>query len=436
MSKTSEIPPPSQFALLGERRFAALFWVQSLGAFNDQVFKTGFITLLTFRLADEMGLNVSTHNLFTAALFIIPFALFAPTAGQISDGMDKGRMMRWVKAAEIMLMFFAAIAFHLQSLGLLYLLLFLMGAQSAVFAPIKYGVLPQYLRENELVGGNGLIQGATFLAILLGQIAGAKLVLTDAGVTLVSVAVISIAIIGFIASQFAPAAPPLGPAPKVDWVFPRAMWGVVSDGRKNRRAFAAILGIAWFWFTGAVFLALLPAFVKEGLHGDENVFILLLATFSIGVGVGAVLCARIFGTAPRVRMAAWGAGGIAICSALLWLAVRMYSDGIEREAALTGIGAFLGDGSAWLILVCFGLLAGCAGLYLTPLNVVLQLAAPPNARGRFVACSNTITALAMAISSAVAGVLVAAGASQVDVFALVGGSGVLAALWAWRWRAD
>ena len=428
-----EIPAPPTGTLMGQRRFAALFWVQSLGAFNDQVFKTGLLTLLTFRLADDLGLNASLHNTIGAALFILPFALFAPTAGQIADGMDKARMMRFVKGCEIVLMVLAALAYQVQSLGFLYLLLFLMGAQSAMFAPIKYGILPQYLRENELISGNGLIQGATFLAILVGQIAGAKLILTEAGVTIIGVVVIGVAILGFIASLFAPSAPPLGGATKVDWFFPRAMWKIIAAGRKVPKAFEAVMAIAWFWFTGATFLALLPPYAKEALRGDENVFILLLATFSVGVAIGAVLCGRIFGSKARIRTSAWGAGGIALFSVLLWYFTGVYDRATGGgEAGLTGVAVFLSQPSAWAVLICFALLAACAGLYLTPVNVVLQVESPPNERGRFIACSNVVDAIAMTASAALAAALTTAGLSQVDIFALVGVTGVAAAIWAAR----
>ncbi len=428
------MPPSSPFTLMKERRFAPLFWVQSFGAFNDQVFKTGLLTLLTFKLADELGLNASLHNTIGAALFILPFALFAPTAGQIADGIDKAKMMRFVKACEIILMILAAIAYQVQNLSFLYVLLFLMGAQSAIFAPIKYGILPQYLRENELIAANGLVQGATFLAILIGQIAGAKLILTDVGVTIIGVVVIGIAVIGFIASLFAPPAPPLGTPPKVDWFFPRAMWDVISAGRKVPKAFEAVLAIAWFWFTGATFLTLLPPYAKETLRGDEDVFILLLATFSVGVAVGAVLCGKIFGSGARIRTSAWGAGGIALFSILLFLASGIYSGTTDsvRQTDLISIGTFLSEPSAWAVLICFALLAACAGLYLTPVNVVLQVEAPPDERGRFIACSNTIDAIAMTFSAVLAAVLTMAGMSQPTIFALVGATGVFAAIWARR----
>jgi len=418
--------------LLTARRFAPLFWVQALGAFNDQVFKTGFLVLLTYRLAAEMGLNASLHNTIAGALFIIPFALVAPTAGMVADGVDKAKMMRVIKGLEIVLMILGAIAFHVQSLALLYGLLFLMGAQSALFAPIKYGVLPQYLRPQELARGNGMIQAATFLAILLGQIVGAKLVLTSFGVTAISTGVIAVAILGFIASLFAPPAPPPGVPPRVDWLLPRAMWSVVREGRKVPAAFRAILGSAWFWFTGAVFLALLPPYALEGLHGTDGVFILLLSTFSVGVAIGALLCARIFGETPSVPMAAWGAGGIGLASVALWPATAFWRAGVDFAGPLTGFGAFMGDPRAWPIIACFAVLAGCSGLYLTPMNIVLQREAPADARGRFVACSNTVDALAMAGSAVLVALMLGAGMRQWDIYALLGSGGFLAAIWAAR----
>ncbi len=421
-----------QTALLNTRRFAPLFWVQGLGAFNDQVFKTGFLVLLTYRLAAEMGLNASLHNTMAGALFIIPFALIAPTAGMVADGVDKAKMMRVIKALEIALMLVGAVAFHAQNLTLLYTLLFLMGAQSALFAPIKYSVLPQYLGPQELARGNGLIQAATFLAILLGQIMGAKLVLTPYGVTAISAGVIGVAVLGFIASLFAPSAPPMGTPPKVDWVLPRAMWRVVHEGRKVPGAFKAILGIAWFWFTGAAFLALLPPYALEGLHGSDGVFVLLLSTFSVGVAVGALLCARLFGDRPAVPMAAWGAGGIALASVALWPATAFWRAQADVSGPLYSAGAFVADPHAWPILLCFAVLAACSGLYVTPLNVVLQIEAPAEARGRFVACSNTVDALAMACSALLAALLVGVGLRQWDVYGLIGSTGFVAALWAMR----
>ena len=426
----------SPVALLRERRFTPLFLVQFLGAFNDQVFKTGFVSLLTYRLADEMGLNAGFHNTLAAALFIIPFALFAPTAGQIADGMDKARMMRWVKGAEIGLMTLGAIAFQVQNLGLLYALLFLMGAQSAVFSPIKYGVLPQYLRPHELIAGNGLIQGATFLAILMGQIVGLNLILSHNGALVIAAAVICVSILGFVASLYAPPAPPPGAGPKPDFLFPRAVWNVVRESRQSRAAFRAILGVGWFWFVGALFMALLLPFAKEGLHADQGVSTLLLATFSLGVAAGSVLCARLYSGGPRMGAAPWGAVGIAVFSIGLYLSAEGYRAAAPAPEGLIGVSAFLARDWSWSALACFAGLAACAGVYLTPLNALMQAEAPPEARGRIVACSNVIDSALMASSSLVGMALIAAGLSAHAIMALIGASGFFAALWAARYAPE
>ncbi|MEO1472246.1 MAG: MFS transporter, partial [Pseudomonadota bacterium] len=189
-------PPPNQFALLKTRRFLPLFLVQFLGAFNDQVYQKAFVALVTYRLADQVGIDIALLGVIASGLFILPFAIITPTAGQIADRVDKARMMKWVKGWEIVVMCLAVIGYHTQNIYFLYFVLFLMGAQSAVFAPIKYSVLPQYLTRRELVGGNGLVQGSTFLAILIGTILGNELILTEYGVQVVSTVVVGVAIAG------------------------------------------------------------------------------------------------------------------------------------------------------------------------------------------------------------------------------------------------
>lgn len=423
----AEAPPVRQLALLGQRRFWPLFWVQFLGALNDHVFKNAFMALLTWRLADRLGLNLDLHVLFAGALYILPFALVAGTAGQIADGVDKARMMRAVKATEIGLMAAAAVAFHLQSLWLLYLLLFLMGAQSAVFAPIKYAVLPSLLPRRELMAGNGLVQSATFLAIVLGQILGIKVALAPGGVGAVSGAVIALATLGFLASLYAPPMPPAGPAPKPDWTLVRAMVGVVRDCRRHPTPFFAILAIVWFWFAGATFLTLILPIAKETLHASEDAALALLFAFVAGLAAGAALTN--LATRGRISLALppVGALGIAAGSALFWLAASGYGAGLDRAGPLLGLDAFLARPDAWGVMGAAFLMAVFAGLYVVPLNAIYTLSAPEAERGRFVACSNILDAGAMVAASVFAMALLTAGLSREAVFAVVGLTGVFAA---------
>ena len=385
------------------------------------------MALLTRRLAERMDLDIDVHVLFAGALYILPFALFAAVAGQIADAVDKAVMMRWVKGAEVVLMALAALAFQLENLWLLYLLLFLMGAQSAFFAPIKYAVLPQYLKRRELMAGAGLVQSATFLAIILGQILGLKVALLDGGATLVGAAVVSVALLGWAASFMAPPAPRQGRPPEIDVTVVRAIRDVVRDCARRRRPFFAILCISWFWFAGATFLTLILPIAKETLHASEDAALVLLSAFVAGLALGAALTNR--ATRGRIGLALppVGAVGIAAGAALFWLATTAYGTGLDRAGPLLDAGGFLARGDAWAVLGAAGLLATFCGLYVAPLNAVYIDAAPADERGRFVACSNITDSAAMVTSSLFAMVLLALGLAREEVFAVVGLTGLIAA---------
>jgi len=409
-------PAANQFALLGTRRFLPLFLVQFFGAFNDQVYQKAFVALVTYRLADKVGMDVALLGVIASGLFILPFAIITPTAGQIADRVDKARMMRVVKAWEIVVMALAVIGYHTQNIYFLYFVLFLMGAQSAMFAPIKYSVLPQYLHRSELVGGNGLVQGFTFLAIIFGTILGNELILTESGVLIVSVTVVSIAVVGFIASLYAPSAPPPRYAKPVDWLFPRAIWNLVKMCRRRRPAFLTIIAISWFWFLGATFLSLLPAYAKEELGVDETVLTVLLAGFSIGVAIGAIASEGLSHGRVGPALPPVGAIGLAVMAVELWLATPPSpapgTPLMDRET-------FFASVTGWRILVDFVLLAAFAGMYVTPLNAILQTVSPDNRRAQFIACSNVIDASLMVLSAAVVFVLIALGVPVAEVLVLV-----------------
>ena len=407
-------PAANQFALLGRRRFLPVFLVQFLGAFNDQVYQKAFVALVTYRLADQVGIPVAQLGVIASALFILPFAIVTPTAGQIADRMDKAVMMRWIKAWEIVVMSLAVVGYYTQDIVFLYFVLFLMGAQSAMFAPIKYSVLPHYLARPELVGGNGLVQGSTFLAIIFGTILGNELILTENGVAVVSATVMAVAAAGFVASLFALPVPPVGRAQPVDWLFPRAIWHLIAMVRRNRRAFLTIMAIAWFWFLGATFLSLLPAYAKEELGVDEGVLTVLLAGFSIGVALGALASERLSRGRIGPGLAPVGALGLSVMAVELWLAtpVRASPELMDRAAFFSGL-------AGWRILIDFVLLAAFAGLYVTPLNALLQVVSPRRKRASYIACSNVVDASLMVVSAVVVAILIALGIPVTEVLVLV-----------------
>ncbi len=419
-------PRPNQFALLGTRRFLPLFLVQFLGAFNDQVYQKAFVALVTYRLAERVGADVAMLGVIASALFILPFALVTPTAGQIADRVDKARMIRWVKAWEVVVMGLAVIGYHLESIHFLYFVLFLMGAQSAVFAPIKYAVLPEYLAPRELLGGNGLVQGSTFVAILAGTILGNELILTEHGLTAVSIIVVGVAVAGFLASLFTPPVPPRGAAQPVDWVFPRAIWHLVRLVAAHEAAFRAILLIAWFWFLGATFLSLLPAYTRNALGADEGVLTVLLTAFSVGVALGALAVERLGRGQVSLHLAPVGALGMALMAAELWLATPARP--LAEAPALIDRVGFFASATGWRITVDFVALAAFAGIYVTPLNAVLQAEAPEQRRARYIAASNVIDAGLIVLSAAISGLMLAAGLATPEILALLTLSGLPVAL--------
>ncbi|MEM7744734.1 MAG: MFS transporter [Pseudomonadota bacterium] len=429
-------PAPNQFALLGTRRFLPLFIVQFLGAFNDQVYQKAFVALVTYRLADEVGIPVAQLGVIASALFILPFAIITPSAGQLADRYDKAVLMRWIKAWEIVVMGLAVIGYYTQNIYFLYFVLFLMGAQSAMFAPIKYSVLPQYLAPKELMGGNGLVQGFTFLAIIFGTILGNELILREAGevidlliisvtlpmdgVAIISTSVVAIAIVGFIAALFTPPAKPvLVNPPPVDWVFPRAIYALYAMCRQNKPAIRAILAISWFWFLGATFLSLLPAYAKEDLGVDESVLTVLLAGFSIGVAVGAVASEGLSRGRVDVNLPPIGALGLAVMAIELYMATPSLPFPPAPGADLADRAIFLDNAVGWRILIDFVVLAAFAGMYVTPLNAVLQAEAPDDQRASYIACSNVTDASFMVISAAIVAILVTFGVGTTEVLVIV-----------------
>ena len=415
-------PQPNQFALLKTRRFLPLFLVLFLGALNDQVFKNAYIALVTFAIAVNgvvaifgTEMSIDALSLIANILFILPFALISPTAGQITDNVDKRSMIRFVKISEVAIMGLAVICFFQQQIELLLLVLFLLGAQSAIFAPVKYGVMPQYLSRQELLGGNGLAQAATFIAIIFGTILGTQVILMDGGIWAVSVVVLAVAAMGLFAAYAAPSAPPVGPRQAVDWVLPRAMVKLVWECRTRRVPFTAILFIGWFWFVGVTFMSLLAAFVEGVIGGNNDVLTALLTCFSLGVAIGALLSERIARGGSGLDKTPYAALGIGTLSVLLWFVTPRGADGVE-----IGIGELLGSTGGIALFVTFVGLAICSGVYITPMNTLLQRSAPPAQRARFIACSNVVDSLSMVVSSVFGLILNLMGLVSIDIFVVVG----------------
>ena len=402
-----------QFHLLVRRRFLPLFVTQSLGALNDNVFKNALVILVTYRIAERAGLNSQIMATLAAGLFILPFFLFSATAGQIADRFEKSRLIALIKACEIAFMAMAAIGFLAENTYFLLGVLFLMGVHSTFFGPLKYSILPAHLAENELLGGNGLIEAGTFLAILVGTIAGGLLILNDGGVILVSAAMVAVALAGFMSSLFIPRAPAAAPDLRIGVNILRETWNIMAYTAERRDVFLSMLGISWFWLVGATFLSQFPTFAKDTLRADEQVVTLFLATFSVGIGVGSLLCNRLLKSEISAKYVPFGALGMAVFSIDLYFASL---NGEPAPGTLLGVVSFLSGLTGWRISADLMLIAVCGGLYIVPLYAILQTRTEAAHRSRVIAGNNVLNALFMVIAAAATTAMLVFGFSVPDVF--------------------
>jgi len=405
----------NQFALLRQRRFAPFFWTQFAGAANDNLFKFAFTVMVTYQL--QLGwLPPALAGLVIGALFILPFVLFSATAGQLSDKYDKARLMRLTKDLEIAIMLLAAWAFVMGQVAVLLVCIFLMGLQSTLFGPVKYAYLPAVLNERELTGGNGMVEMGTFVAILLGNVAGGLVVaMPEVGHQNVAIACVALAIVGRVTAARIPRVPASDPGLSINWNPFSETWRNLKLAYGNIVVFRSLLGISWMWFFGAVFLAQFPSFSKEVLHGDEHVASFLLVVFSVGIGTGSLLCELLSRRHVEIGLVPLGAIGMSVFAIDLYFASRSLP-GAERM----GLGAFLAQPAHWRVMADLLLLSLFAGLYSVPMYALIQLRSPATHRARIIAANNILNALFMVVSAVLAGALLALGLSIPQVFLAVG----------------
>ena len=406
---------PNQFALLGQRRFAPFFWTQFSGAANDNLFKFAFTVMVTYQL-QVSWMPPAMAGLAIGALFILPFLLFSATSGQLTDKYDKTRMIRFVKNLEIAIMVLAAWGFWNDSVAVLLACTFLMGLHSTLFGPVKFAYLPQVLNERELTGGNGMVEMGTFVAILLGNVAGGVIVgIPDVGRRDVAIACVLLALAGRAIAQFIPPAPATDPGLKINWNPVSETWRNLKLAYGNLVVFRSLLGISWMWFFGAVFLSQFPSFAKEVLHGNEQVASLLLVVFSIGIGTGSLLCEVLSRRHVEIGLVPLGAIGMSVFAVDLYFASR----GLPPAASLT-LSQFVGVSAHWRVLADLALLSLFAGLYSVPMYALIQLRSQPTHRARIIAANNILNALFMIASSVIAGLLLKLEFTIPQIFLLVG----------------
>jgi 1-acyl-sn-glycerol-3-phosphate acyltransferase len=406
---------PNQFALLKQRRFAPFFWTQFAGAANDNLFKFAFTVMVTYQLSVGW-LPPALAGLVIGALFILPFVLFSATSGQLSDKYNKTRLMRFTKDLEIAIMLIAAWGFIMGQVAVLLGCIFLMGLQSTIFGPVKYAYLPEVLKERELTGGNGMIEMGTFVAILLGNVVGGLVVaMPEVGHQNVAIACVAVAIVGRLTAARIPMVPAADPTLRINWNPFTETWRNLQLAHGNIVVYRSLLGISWMWFFGAVFLSQFPSFAKEVLHGNEQVASFLLVVFSIGIGTGSLLCELLSRRHVEIGLVPLGAIGMSVFAIDLYFASR----GLP-EAELMGLSAFLAQPAHWRIMADLLLLSLFAGLYSVPMYALIQLRSPATHRARIIAANNILNAIFMVVSSVLAGLLLALGATIPQIFLAVG----------------
>ena len=405
----------SQFRLLFERRFAPFFGVQFLGALNDNVFKQGLVILLAYQTLSFTTLQTDVLQNLAQALFVLPFFIFSATAGQLADKHEKSRLISITVLIELCVMVLGAIGLFLRSLELLLAALFLSGTQSALFGPVKYAILPQHLREEELIGGNALVETGTSIAILAGLVLGGWIV-AQPGWGIAGVAAVTIAISGaaLALSRRIPLAPAPDPRLRINWNPVTETWRNLRFLGTHRTVFLSVLGISWFWFYGAALVTQFPNLSRNVLAGNEHVVTLLLVVFSIGIGAGSLLCERLSGHKIELGLVPFGSIGLTIFAADLYWGLSSYVAG-----APVGLREFALSPGHWRILADLALIGVFGGFYIVPLYALIQTRSDKTHRSRVIAGNNILNALFMVAAAVLAIALFKAGLTIPQLFLVV-----------------
>jgi 1-acyl-sn-glycerol-3-phosphate acyltransferase len=398
----------NEFTLMKERRFLPFFITQFLGAFNDNVLKNALIILIAFQAAASDPAHANLLINLCAGLFVLPFFLFSATAGQLSDKYEKSRYIRWVKLLEIVIMVGAATGFVFDNVPLLMAMLFMMGFHSTLFGPVKYSILPQHLKPEELVGGNAWIEMGTNMAILLGTMFGGILIAQQGGHLWVAIAVLVIAVLGFFSSLAIPQAAPAAPDLKINWNPVTETWRMLQFAHQNFTVFQSVLGISWFWFLGSVYLSQLPNFTKLFLGGGEHVVTLLLTLFAVGIGIGSLLCERLSGRTVELGLVPFGSIGLTLFGIDLFFATPSLS---AAGGELLGMWAFLAQPGSWRVAFDIVLIGVFGGIYIVPLYALVQQRSEPSHLSRVIAGNNILNAIFMVAAALIAVVLLDRGLS-------------------------
>ncbi|GAA3948995.1 MFS transporter [Allohahella marinimesophila] len=412
----------SPLALMRSRQFLPFFLTQALGAFNDNVFKNALLLLLTFSAGSSLGMDINVVVNLAAGLFILPFFLVSPMAGQIADKYEKSAIIRWVKLGEVVIMSLAAVALILDAYLALLLLLLAMGTQSAFFGPVKYAIMPQHLNDRDLVGGNALVELGTFLAILAGTILAGVLSPLSAASTWIAITVVVLAVAGYIASRGIPEAAASNPGLNIDWNPFTQLANIWRQTRRNPAVFQSILAISWFWFLGASYLTQFPNFTKDVLSSGAGVVTLLLAVFSVGIAVGSLLCERLSRGRVELGIVPIGAFGLTVFGADLYFAALALQTTLAEAAdpeLLNTVASLWRSAGSGRLLADLGLIGLSGGLFIVPLYALIQQRSAPAQRAQVIAANNVLNALFMVVSAVFAIICLSIFALSIPAYFLI-----------------
>jgi acyl-[acyl-carrier-protein]-phospholipid O-acyltransferase/long-chain-fatty-acid--[acyl-carrier-protein] ligase len=421
----------SQFQLLTSRKFLPLFITQFFGAFNDNIFKSAFVVLIAFKLITSVDHAQMLINI-AGGVFILPFFLFSATAGQLADKFDRTKIIHIIKFLEIIFMLIAALGFYLENIFLLMLTLFLMGTHSAFFGLIKYSALPDLVQPSELLGGNGLIEASTFIAILAGTILGTLLGVTTQGALWACGVAIVAALIGFVSSLFISKLPLADASLKINWNFIIQTGRLLGDTKKDPFVFDVILAISWFWFVGFIFITQFPVYTKSVLQGNEHIVTLFLVMFSVGIALGSLLCNRLLKGEVHLKYVPIGIWGMSLFALdFCWASHGVLA---HPSAVLMALSDFLSTFSGVRITLDLLLLSVCGGFYAVPLYAAMQMKSAAAVRSQVIACNNIMGAIFMVSAALFTMGLVMVGLTTVQLFALVAVANVGVGFFVWRNR--
>lgn len=421
------------FRLLARRNFLPLFVTQFLNAFNDNLYKTAMVMLVTYVIYQDPT-REAVFNAVAGGVFILPFFLFSALSGQLADWRDKAGIIRIVKSAEIGIMCVGGLGLVTHNIPLMLVALFAMGVHSTFFGPIKYAILPQHLQPDEVLPGTGLVEATTYIAILLGTIVGGALqgVINDGGLPSWTMAalVLVLALIGRVTGGMVPPAPPEVPNQLIDLHVIRSSIRLVSATMHIRHLFLAIISISFFWAMGAILAAQFPPLVKNVLGADEGVATLMLAVFSVGVAIGSIAINRMLSGKVSARFSPPAALVMGLFILDLYWSVTRWPD--QTPGQLLSLSEFIRIGLAdRLTFDLFGV-AVAGGIFVVPLYAFLTTTVPKAETARTVAANNIVNSGAMVIAALLLAVLLYFGVSVANTLLMVAVASIGAAWLAWR----